>query len=54
MAMIQTIGSSRVMFGSDSLLNMAAGKAVFDALPLNESQKADVFGLTAVEAFGLE
>ena len=53
MGMIQSIGSERVMFGSDSLLNMAAGMAVFNALSLDQKQLEDVFANSAIKAFAL-
>ena len=53
-SMIQSIGSERVMFGSDSIMNIASGLAVFQALPLTEEQQNDVFWRTATTVFELD
>ena len=51
---IAAIGSERVMFGSDSLMNIPSGLAVFQALPLTEQQMDDVLWRTATTAFALD
>lgn len=51
---IAAIGSERVMFGSDSLLNVPAGIAVFRSLPLSDEQTEDVLWRTAATAFALD
>ena len=50
---IDTIGSGRIMYGSDSLYNFPTGINIFESIPLSDEQKADVFFNTAVEAFDL-
>lgn len=50
---ITAIGSERVMFGSDSLMNIPSGLAVFRALPLTAEQENDVYWRTAATVFGL-
>ncbi len=51
--MINTLGSNRIMFGSDSLMNITTGVFVFKSLPLSDEQLEDVLSRTAAKAFGL-
>lgn len=50
---VAAIGSSRVMFGSDSLINMENELNKFTTIGLSESQLEDVLCNTAKAAYGL-
>ncbi len=50
---IKTIGSSRVMFGSDSLINLENEINKFTSLGLTDAQLEDVFYKTAQTAYAL-
>ncbi len=52
-AAIQSIGSERVMFGSDSNMNIPTALAVFAALPLSDKQREDALWRTAQTVFAL-
>lgn len=50
---IRSLGSGRVMFGSDSLMNIGPGMDVFRRLDLGKEDQENVFYYTAAEAFSL-
>ncbi len=46
---INTLGSSRVMFGVDNLVNMKSDLEKMTSLPLAESQMEDILSKTACQ-----
>jgi predicted TIM-barrel fold metal-dependent hydrolase len=51
--MISTIGSKRVMMGSDLIRNIPVEVAKYKALDLNPDVWAQVMGQTAIDVFRL-
>ena len=51
---VNTIGSSRVMFGVDNLVNMKSELEKMTSLPINESQMEDILSKTACTVYGLD
>lgn len=54
MGMVASLGTERVMFGSDSLYNIPTGKAIYESINLTADQLGDVFCKTAQKAFKLK
>lgn len=52
--LIDELGASRIMFGSDLVMNQEAELAKYRSLGLYQFQQYQVFGQTAIDVFGLQ